>query len=158
MLMELVNLALASLLGILYMFLYIIIINKFLKGFATKKNNAILILFTGAIFSAGINLNHVSELSSAAFHFYFGNSNLLMAILSYVIFFSSMFVFSYVFFVSSFTFIGALTKENESAELAKNNIEIAIIHASILIILSFVIAPALISFATQFIPYPKTPF
>ena len=43
--MELVNLALASLLGILYMFLYIIIINKFLKGFATKKNNAILILF-----------------------------------------------------------------------------------------------------------------
>jgi hypothetical protein len=158
MVMELINLALASVMGILYMFLYVKITNKFLNGFATKKNNAILILFTASILSAGINLYHVSELSSAAFHFYFNNNNLLMAISSYLIFFSSMFLFSYVFLRLSFALIGALTKENESAELAKNNIEIALIHASILIILSFVIAPSVISFATQFIPYPKAPF
>ena len=156
--MESINLALASLLGILYMFFYIRITNKFLNGIATKKNNAMLILFTAAILSAGINLHHVSELSSASFHFYFNYNNILIAVLSYLIFFCSMFLFSFVFFRLSFAIIGGLTKENESAELAKNNIEIALIHWSILVILSFVIAPAIISFATQFIPYPKTPF
>ena len=43
-------------------------------------------------------------------------------------------------------------------ELLKNNIELAIIHAVILISLSFVIAPALVKIAAEFIPYPKMPF
>ena len=69
-----------------------------------------------------------------------------------------MWIFSLVFFRLSFIVVGLLTPENEEDELMKNNIEIAAIHAIILIALSFVISPALIQIASEFIPYPKTPY
>jgi hypothetical protein len=50
-----------------------------------------------------------------------------------------------------------LTAENEDDELMKNNTELAWTHAAIIIILTFVIAPALVNIAADFIPYPKIP-
>jgi hypothetical protein len=69
-----------------------------------------------------------------------------------------MWVFSLLFFRFSFIIVGFLTPENEEDELIKNNIELAVVHAIILIALSFLIAPALIQIASEFIPYPKMPF
>jgi hypothetical protein len=42
--------------------------------------------------------------------------------------------------------------------LIKNNVEIALVHAAVLLMLSLMIAPALSSFAGGFIPYPVLPF
>jgi hypothetical protein len=50
------------------------------------------------------------------------------------------------------------TSQVEKHELSRNNREIAGLHGVILITLSFVIAPVLISIAAQFIPYPELPF
>jgi uncharacterized membrane protein YjfL (UPF0719 family) len=69
-----------------------------------------------------------------------------------------MWIFSLVFFRFSFLITALLTKEKEEDELIKNNIELALIHAVILIALSYVIAPSLIQIASKFIPYPKLPF
>jgi hypothetical protein len=42
--------------------------------------------------------------------------------------------------------------------LRKNNIEIALVHAIIILVLSFVLAPAITRVASHFVPYPTLPF
>jgi hypothetical protein len=54
--------------------------------------------------------------------------------------------------------VGFITPENEDDELIKNNIELAILHAVILISLAIMLAPALVKIEAQFIPYPKMPY
>lgn len=66
--------------------------------------------------------------------------------------------FSFILFHLSFLLIGFITPENENDELSKNNLEIAILHVIILISLTFIIAPALVKIAAEFIPYPEMPF
>jgi hypothetical protein len=54
--------------------------------------------------------------------------------------------------------VSLITKEDEKVELNKNNIELALVHGTILIIIAFLVGPALSQFAASFIPYPKLPF
>ena len=51
-----------------------------------------------------------------------------------------------------------ITKENEKIELQANNIELSLIHGVVLLVLSFLIGPALNQLANSLIPYPELPF
>jgi hypothetical protein len=153
-----INLSMVVILGILYMFFYARIADNFFNSFAKPKTNAVLILFVSTLLSAGINLYHISDIASTAFNFYYGSGQIINAFIYYIIFFAAMWIFSFVFFRISFELVSRLSKENEKVELAKNNIEVALVHSVILIVLSFVIAPALVSFASKFISFPPTPF
>ena len=156
---NLFNLLLIIVLGIVYMFSYAIIINKYIeKKIAPNKNNALLILYFSAILSAGINLYHVSETATNAFVFFIDKSDYFKAIFYAVSFVGGMWLFSFLFFLVSFMFVTILTPKDEKIELSKGNFEMAGLHSIILILLSFVIAPALISVASEFIPYPELPF
>jgi hypothetical protein len=54
--------------------------------------------------------------------------------------------------------VSGFTSLDEKQALEANNMELALMHAIILITLSVIISPALMSIASEFIPYPKTPF
>jgi hypothetical protein len=140
------------------MFTYSLVINKVLNKISTPKNTAILMIYFAALLSAGVNLYHISEISTNAFTFFFDKKDFANAILYSVGFFVGMWVFSFVFFWVSFYLVGMFTSQSEKHELSMNNREIAGLHGVILLTLSFVIAPALISIASQFIPYPELPF
>ena len=75
-----------------------------------------------------------------------------------MLFFAGMWIFSYVLFRVTFFITGFLTPESELNELRKNNIEIALVHAIIILVLSFVLAPAITRVAYHFVPYPTLPF
>jgi uncharacterized membrane protein YjfL (UPF0719 family) len=75
-----------------------------------------------------------------------------------LLFFAGMWIFSYVLFRVTFFITGFLTPESELNELRKNNIEIALVHAIIILVLSFVLAPAITRVASHFVPYPTLPF
>jgi uncharacterized membrane protein YjfL (UPF0719 family) len=75
-----------------------------------------------------------------------------------LLFFAGMWIFSYVLFRVTFFITGFLTPESELNELRKNNIEIALVHAIIILVLSFVLAPAITRVAYHFVPYPTLPF
>jgi len=158
MMSSVLNLALITVLGILYIFTYSQLVGNYLDKIAKPKNAALLILYFSAILSAGINLFHISEIAENAFLFFMDKKEVIKAILYSFGFVSGMWVFSYIFFLVSFLLVSMLTPRDEKSELAMGSIEMAGLHSSILIILSFVIAPALISIVSQFIPYPDMPF
>lgn len=156
---EIINLLLLLVLGLIYLFFFAKMQHIFFQKLSQpKKNNAVLIVFIASLIAASINLTHISDLTSDAVRFFLKSEDYLKALLFSVSYFAGMWIFSLVFFRLSFIIIGFLTSEKEEDELLKNNIELAVIHAIILIALSFVIAPALVNIASEFIPYPKMPF
>ena len=153
------NLLVLFSLGLLYLFMFAKIQHAFfLKLSQPKKNHAVLIVYVASLIAASINLVHIAELTSNATRFFLKTEDYGNAVVYSLAYFGGMWVFSVLFFRFSFIIVSYLTPENEEDELIKNNIELAVIHAIILIALSFVIAPALIQIASEFIPYPEMPF
>jgi hypothetical protein len=133
--------------------------NRFLKYLSQpQKNIAVMILFFSSLIAAAINMIYAASLSSDAINYFQKSSSFLNIVFFSFSFFIISWIFSLALFRLSFLIVGFLTVENEDDELIKNNIELAILHAVILISISIMIAPSIIKIEAQFIPYPKVPF
>ena len=158
MLNEWMDLGTLTILSIFYLFTFAQVQSNFFDKYLEEKNAAILIVFGSSLLAAGINLNHISDTSSDAMRFLISQNEWAKAIGFALLFFAGMWIFSYVLFRITFFITGFLTPESELNELRKNNIEIALIHAIIILVLSFVLAPAITRVASHFVPYPTLPF
>lgn len=158
MLNEWMDLGTLTILSIFYLFTFARVQSNFFDKYLEEKNAAILIVFGSSLLAAGINLNHISDTSSDAMRFLISQNEWTKAIGLALLFFAGMWIFSYVLFRITFFITGFLTPESELNELRKNNIEIALIHAIIILVLSFVLAPAITRVASHFVPYPTLPF
>ena len=158
MLNEWMDLGTLTILSIFYLFTFARVQSNFFDKYLEEKNAAILIVFGSSLLAAGINLNHISDTSSDAMRFLISQNEWAKAIGFPLLFFAGMWVFSYVLFRITFFITGFLTPESELNELRKNNIEIALVHAIIILVLSFVLAPAITRVASHFVPYPTLPF
>jgi uncharacterized membrane protein YjfL (UPF0719 family) len=158
MLNEWMDLGTLTILSIFYLFTFARVQSNFFDKYLEEKNAAILIVFGSSLLAAGINLNHISDTSSDAMRFLISRNEWTKAIGFALLFFAGMWIFSYVLFRITFFITGFLTPESELNELRKNNIEIALIHAIIILVLSFVLAPAITRVASHFVPYPTLPF
>ncbi len=155
---EIINIILLVILGIIYLVAFIKIISASLNKLITQRNNAIVILFVAAIACAGIVIIEISKAITDAFGFFYDNSQIAIAIGFTVLLFIGSWIFSLLLFHTSFFIVSFITKEDEKVELNKNNIELALIHGTVLVIIAFLIGPALSQFAVSLIPYPKLPF
>jgi hypothetical protein len=156
---EIVNLAVLFFFGIIYLVAFSKVQEKyFLKFGYPNRPLAVTIVLLGSIIAASVNMIHIAELAAAANRFFIGQSEVLKMLLFSFCFFSGMWIFSFALFHLSFLLVGFITPENESDELSKNNLEIAILHVVILVSLTFIISPALVKIAAEFIPYPEMPF
>ena len=158
MLNEWMDLGTLTILSIFYLFTFARVQSNFFDKYLEEKNAAILIVFGSSLLAAGINLNHISDTSSDSMRFLISQNEWAKAIGFALLFFAGMWIFSYVLFRITFFITGFLTPESELNELRKNNIEIALIHAIIILVLSFVLAPAITRVASHFVPYPTLPF
>jgi len=158
MLNEWMDLGTLTILSIFYLFTFARVQSNFFDKYLEEKNAAILIVFGSSLLAAGINLNHISDTSSDAMRFLISQNEWTKAIGFSLLFFAGMWIFSYVLFRITFFITGFLTPESELNELRKNNIEIALVHAIIILVLSFVLAPAITRLASHFVPYPTLPF
>jgi uncharacterized membrane protein YjfL (UPF0719 family) len=158
MLNEWMDLGTLTILSIFYLFTFARVQSNFFDKYLEEKNAAILIVFGSSLLAAGINLNHISDTSSDAMRFLISQNEWAKAIGFALLFFAGMWIFSYVLFRITFFITGFLTPESELNELRKNNIEIALVHAIIILVLSFVLAPAITRLASHFVPYPTLPF
>ncbi len=158
MLNEWMDLGTLTILSIFYLFTLARVQSNFFDKYLEEKNAAILIVFGSSLLAAGINLNHISDTSSDAMRFLISQNEWAKAIGFALLFFAGMWIFSYVLFRITFFITGFLTPESELNELRKNNIEIALVHAIIILVLSFVLAPAITRVASHFVPYPTLPF
>ena len=158
MLNEWMDLGTLTILSIFYLFTFARVQSNFFDKYLEEKNAAILIVFGSSLLAAGINLNHISDTSSDAMRFLISQKEWTKAIGFALLFFAGMWIFSYVLFRITFFITGFLTPESELNELRKNNIEIALVHAIIILVLSFVLAPAITRLASHFVPYPTLPF
>jgi uncharacterized membrane protein YjfL (UPF0719 family) len=158
MLNEWMDLGTLTILSIFYLFTFARVQSNFFDKYLEEKNAAILIVFGSSLLAAGINLNHISDTSSDAMRFLISKNEWAKAIGFALLFFAGMWIFSYVLFRVTFFITGFLTPESELNELRKNNIEIALVHAIIILVLSFVLAPAITRVASHFVPYPTLPF
>ena len=158
MLNEWMDLGTLTILSIFYLFTFARVQSNFFDKYLEEKNAAILIVFGSSLLAAGINLNHISDTSSDAMRFLISQNEWAKAIGFALLFFAGMWLFSYVLFRITFFITGFLTPESELNELRKNNIEIALVHAIIILVLSFVLAPSITRVASHFVPYPTLPF
>jgi uncharacterized membrane protein YjfL (UPF0719 family) len=158
MLNEWMDLGTLTILSIFYLFTFARVQSNFFDKYLEEKNAAILIVFGSSLLAAGINLNHISDTSSDAMRFLISQNEWAKAIGFALLFFAGMWIFSYLLFRITFFITGFLTPESELNELRKNNIEIALVHAIIILVLSFVLAPAITRVASHFVPYPTLPF
>jgi hypothetical protein len=158
MLNEWMDLGTLTILSIFYLFTFARVQSNFFDKYLEEKNAAILIVFGSSLLAAGINLNHISDTSSDAMRFLISQNEWAKAIGFALLFFAGMWIFSYILFRITFFITGFLTPESELNELRKNNIEIALVHAIIILVLSFVLAPAITRVASHFVPYPTLPF
>ena len=158
MLNEWMDLGTLTILSIFYLFTFARVQSNFFDKYLEEKNAAILIVFGSSLLAAGINLNHISDTSSDAMRFLISQNEWAKALGFALLFFAGMWIFSYVLFRITFFITGFLTLESELNELRKNNIEIALVHAIIILVLSFVLAPAITRVASHFVPYPTLPF
>lgn len=158
MLNEWIDLGTLTILSIFYLFTFARVQSNFFDKYLEEKNAAILIVFGSSLLAAGINLNHISDTSSDAMRFLISQNEWAKAIGFALLFFAGMWIFSYALFRVTFFITGFLTPESELNELRKNNIEIALVHAIIILVLSFVLAPAITRVASHFVPYPTLPF
>jgi len=158
MLNEWMDLGTLTILSIFYLFTFARVQSNFFDKYLEEKNAAILIVFGSSLLAAGINLNHISDTSSDAMRFLISQNEWAKAIGFALLFFAGMWVFSYVLFRITFFITGFLTPESELNELRKNNVEIALVHAITILVLSFVLAPAITRVASHFVPYPTLPF
>ena len=158
MLNEWMDLGTLTILSIFYLFTFARVQSNFFDKYLEEKNAAILTVFGSSLLAAGINLNHISDTSSDAMRFLISQNEWAKAIGFALLFFAGMWIFSYVLFRITFFITGFLTPESELNELRKNNIEIALVHAIIILVLSFVLAPAITRVASHFVPYPTLPF
>ncbi len=158
MLNEWMDLGTLTILSIFYLFTFARVQSNFFDKYLEEKNAAILIVFGSSLLAAGINLNHISDTSSDAMRFLISQNEWAKALGFALLFFAGMWIFSYLLFRITFFITGFLTPESELNELRKNNIEIALVHAIIILVLSFVLAPAITRVASHFVPYPTLPF
>ena len=155
---EFLNILLLLILGIVYVVSFTKVISSFLNKIVQQRNNAIIALYLAAIGSAGVILIDISKIITDAFIFFFEAGNIGKSIGYTALFFIGAWVYSLAQFHLSFFLVSLLSKENEKIQLNNNNIEIALVHGIVLIILSFLVGPALSTFASSFIPYPELPF
>jgi hypothetical protein len=145
--------------GILYMFMFYRVQQVYFKKFnLSDANPAVITLFLSSLVSASVNLVHISDIAADALRFFIGAGFFQKGLMYCLFFFAGMWIFSFLLFQVSFVIIGMMTKENETDELIKNNLFLALVHSVILLSLSFIISPALVKLAAGLIPYPKMPF
>lgn len=155
---ELINIFILLVLGTIYIVSFSKVISMYLNSFASTRNNAITALYVGCIAASGIILIDISKVMTDAFIFFYDQKIIGSAIGYTLLYFVGAWGFSIGFFFLSFYLTAFLTKENEKEALQNNNVELALVHATILIVLSFMVGPALSNWASSFIPYPELPF
>ena len=155
---EILNIILLLILGIGYITVYIKVQTVFFNKLSPQRNNAISYLFLASLLAAGIILVDISKSMSDAYSFFYDKGQIGMAILYLIIYALCSWLLSWGIFRFSFVLTSSATKENEQVELQANNIELALIHGILLLLLSFLIGPALNQLANSLIPYPNLPF
>ena len=155
---EILNLLTLFLLGIAYL----VIMSKFniiLTGkYMQEKNTAGYLLYAAVLIASAIYLVQTADIASESNRFFMRKGMYSSALLYSGIFFIFSFLCSMILTMSSFFVSSMLTIKSEKEELANNNIELAIMHAVILISLALITHQGFATILTSFIPFPEMPY
>ena len=154
---EILNLIIAVFVTLIYLVISMKTVSSYLERISKPMSTAIGILNCCVIFGFGITLYNFAEIASGAFHMYFLQGKIMTCLFYWIIFAIIAYLFSYSVFRLSFFLIDKSTSENEKAELAKNNYQLAALHGVIFIILCLVVSVPLSDLANSFVSYPKYP-
>ncbi len=155
---EILNLLTLFLLGIAYL----VIMSKFniiLTGkYMQEKNTAGYLLYAAVLIASAIYLVQTADIASESNRFFMRKGMYSSALLYSGIFFVLSFLCSMILTMSSFFVSSMLTIKSEKEELASNNIELAIMHAVILISLALITHQGFSTILTSYIPFPEMPY
>jgi hypothetical protein len=155
---EILNLLTLFLLGIAYL----VIMSKFniiLTGkYMQEKNTAGYLLYAAVLIASAIYLVQTADIASESNRFFMRKGMYSSALLFSGIFFILSFLCSMILTMSSFFVSSMLTIKSEKEELANNNIELAIMHAVILISLALITHQGFATILTSYIPFPEMPY
>jgi len=154
---EILNLIVTFTVSIAYFILAMKIMIVFFEKISRPISHASYVLFLGALIGFGVVFYNISDIASNAFQFYFVKNQVGKGIYYWLIFAIISFVISFLVFHLSFLLVKISTKENEKAELARNNYHIAGIHSIIFILLCFILSTPVANIANTLVYYPKFP-
>lgn len=155
---EILNLLTLFLLGIAYLVIMskfnIILTDKYMQ----KKNTAGYLLYAAVLTASAIYLVQTADIASESNRFFMRKGMYSSALMYSGIFFILSFLCSMILTMSSFFVSSMLTIKSEKEELANNNIELAIMHAVILISLALITHQGFATILSSYIPFPEMPY
>jgi hypothetical protein len=154
---QLVNVLVSIVFSIAYLVVAMKVLMPFFNRISSPMTQAARLLHLGTIFGFGIILNDFSEFAGSAFYYNYQKSNLGMGLYYWMLFSLIAFIFSFLIFHLSYRIVNIVTKENETAELAKNNFGVAGLHLAVFISICLVVSKPLISWANGFVNVPIYP-
>lgn len=122
------------------------------------KNTAATLLRLGFLASSGVNLYAICQSIIDSLDHYISKSQFVDALVFSLSASLGIFVISLILIRGSFYLVGLFTKDDEMDEINNNNIELVLLHITITITISALIAPVLANLAESFISYPSVPF
>ena len=122
------------------------------------KNTASTLLRVGFLVSSAVNLYAICQSIIDSLEFYISKNEFLEAAIFSFGAAVAIFLISLILIRGSFYIISIFTKEDEMVEINNNNIELVLIHITIIITITALIAPVLANFAESFISFPTVPF
>lgn len=155
--LEILNLIIIFIVSIVYLILAMKVMNIFFEKISRPISHASYVLYLASLVGFGIVFHNISDISSNAFQFYFVKNQFGKGIYYCLLFALISFVISFLIFHLSFILVKISTKENEKAELARNNYHIAGIHAVIFILLCFILSTPISNIVNSLVDYPKFP-
>jgi len=151
------NLVLTLFFSLSYFYIAYKVLRAFFEKISRPLSHASHVLLLCSLLGFGIILYNISDIATNAFQFYAIKSQIGKGIMYYILFGIFGFLSSLFLFHISLFLVKIVTKENEKAELARNNYQIAGIHAAIFILLCLILSSSLASVAHKMIAYPRFP-
>jgi len=154
---EILNFVVTFVVSIAYLILSLKIMIGFFEKISRPVSHASIVLYISSIVGFGIVFHDITDVALNAFQYYYTRGQMIKGLYYWIIFAGLSFVITFLIFHLSFLLVKISTKENEKAELARNNYHIAGIHAAIFILLCIILSSPISNIANSLVAYPTFP-
>lgn len=155
--LEILNLFVTFIVSLAYLILTLKVMIQFFEKISRPVSHASIVLYICSIIGFGIVFHNITDVALNAFQYYFIKGQIGKGLIYWVMFSGLSFIISFLTFHLSFILVKISTKENEKAELARNNYHIAGIHGAIFILLCIILSSPVANIANSLVEYPTFP-
>lgn len=155
--LEILNLIVTFVLAVAYLACSLKILIIYFEKISRPVSHASAILYISSIIGFGIVFYNITDVASNAFQFYYAKNQFSKGLYYWFLFSVLALITSFISFLLSFYLIKFVTKQNENAELARNNYHVAGIHSAVIILICLILSAPVANIASIMVDFSQFP-